>query len=63
MLIWGVEERMSERMPVIQTDIPADGSFHSKDKCHITAAAPRSNNSCRLKAARYGMNCATVLSE
>lgn len=47
-LIWGVEERMSERMPVMETDIPADGSFYSKDKCHITAAASTSNNSCRL---------------
>lgn len=44
----GAEERMSERMPVMQTDIPADGSFHSKDKCYITAAALTSNNSCRL---------------
>lgn len=53
LLIWGVEERMSERMPVMQTDIPADGSFHSKDKCYITAAVFASNNSCRLR--RGGM--------
>lgn len=48
LLIWGVEERMSERMPVMQTFTPADGSFHSKDKCYITAAASTSNNSRRL---------------
>lgn len=28
--LW-VGERMSKRMPVMQTDIPADGSFYSKD--------------------------------
>lgn len=48
LLIWRVEERMSERTPVMQTDIPADRSFHSKDKCYITAAASTSNNSRRL---------------
>lgn len=30
---------MSERLPVRQTDIPADGSFDSKDKCFITAGS------------------------
>lgn len=49
LLIWGAEERMSEWMPVMQTDIPADGSFHSKDKCYITAGASTFNNSCRLR--------------
>lgn len=49
LLIWGAEERMSEWVPVMQTDIPADGSFHSKDKCYITAGASTSNNSCRLR--------------
>lgn len=51
---------MSERMPVMQTDIPADGSFHSKDKCYITAAASTSNNSCKTEAMRWEMNCATA---
>lgn len=38
--VWGEEkrERMSERLPVRQRDLPADGSFDSKDKCFITAA-------------------------
>lgn len=49
LLIWGAEERMSEWMPVMLTDTPADGSFHSKDKCYITAGASKSNNSCRLR--------------
>lgn len=30
--VWGEEERMSKRLPVRQTVIPADGSFDSKDK-------------------------------
>lgn len=37
--IWGEEERMSERLPMRQTDIPADGSFDSTDKCFITAGS------------------------
>lgn len=49
LLIWGADERMSEWMPVMQTDTPADGSFHSKDKCYITAGASTSNNSYRLR--------------
>lgn len=48
LLIWGVEEGIGKRMPVMQTDIPEDGSFYSKDKCHVTLTASRSNNSCRL---------------
>lgn len=37
--VWGEEERMSVRLPVRQTDIPADGSFDSQDKCFITAGS------------------------
>lgn len=47
---------MSEWMSVMQADIPADGSFHSKDKCYITAGASTSNISCRQKWGSYEMN-------
>lgn len=43
LLIWGAEERMTEWMTVMQADTPADGSFHSKDKCYITLGASTSN--------------------
>lgn len=39
--IWGEEERMSERLPVRQTVIPADRSFDSKDKCQSPLQDPR----------------------
>lgn len=43
LLIWGAQERMTEWMTVMQADIPADGSFHGKDKCYITPGASTSN--------------------
>lgn len=45
--IWGEEERMSERLPVRQTVIPADGSFDSKDKCLTTAGSTCSTHTHR----------------
>lgn len=61
LLIWGMGEKMSERMPVMQADIPADGSFHSEDKCHFTAAASVSNNSHRHRVGKDKMKCGTGL--
>lgn len=59
LLIWGAEERMTEWMTVMQADIPADGSFHSKDKCYITPGASTSNISGReSQEGSAGMDCA-----
>lgn len=48
LLVLGGGGWMSERMPVMQTDIPADGSFYSEYASQITSTASRSRNSLRL---------------
>lgn len=62
LLIWGAEERMTEWMTVMQADIPADGSFRSKDKCYITPGASTSNISgWESQEGSAGMDCAATL--
>ena len=52
LLISGVGKTTSERMPVMLTDIPADGSFYSKDTSQITSIASRFSNSHTLWGTR-----------